>query len=330
MIYNKLCKTIPIPSNCFFNLTSTDLSPFKYLFNLGIKHVTTPQDVTNEEISLAFHNFKHRTLWQLSLDNKQVDIIDDSYIRQYHPKLKIRKEKIKPCYMISPHHIIHDSLNEIEEYVSLYMSNNPITHRKCPIARDIHNIKQRYPHIVFKPADKNIGLVAMDIIQYNSIILDHLNEGKNYSLIVEDNGSFTRHLLKSLHNEFITFRNSYYWFTYEKNLLFQEHHFTWPKFHCMPKLHKKGTLKGRPIAGQVNWITTPISRILDIRLQPYLLRFPNILKNSQTLVNELETYNRNSNFIQAQDIWFITGDITALYPNIKLEKLYSIIETIDN
>lgn len=306
------------------------MSRYTYLFNLGIKHIPLPKDITNEEIRLAFQNFKNRTLWQLSMDNQPTERLDDDDILQYHPKLKKQKVTVKTCHIINNLHYIHDTLNDIEQYLQNYMKDNPISQKVCNITKDIAHIKNKYPELVFTPADKNIGLTVLHIKQYDSLIQKHLQNGKNYLLLCEDNVAVTRSLLKQCTMDFITFRNAYPWYTFEKQILFCDYEFQFPKFHILPKLHKKGELQGRPISGQVNWITTPISRILNVRLQSYLHQFPFILQNSQTLVNELELYNRDQTFIDSKDIYFITGDITALYPNINLEKLYSLIDTLDN
>lgn len=330
MTYNKLIQTIPIPTKCVFNLTSIDLSPYSYLFNLGIKHIPLPLDISNEEINLAFNNFKNRTLWQLSLDNKPNVRFDDDDILQYHPKLKKRKTTIKTCHMINRLHFIHDIFDDIDQYLQRYIINNPPTTKICCITRDILRIKKQHPELVFVPADKNLGLSIIHITQYDSLINQHLKNEENYLLCCDDNIAMTRSLLQQCTMAFISFRNDNFWYTYEKRILFCDHDFKFPKFHILPKLHKKGTLQGRPISGQVNWITTPISRILDIRLQNHLHLFPYILKNSQTLVNELDLYNRDQTFIDSDDIVFITADIVSLYPNINLDKLYAIINTIDN
>ncbi len=159
------------------------------------------------------------------------------------------------------------------------------------------------------------------------MVMEHLNNFENYNLI-SNNGPSTRKILKDLINNFENFKHNTYWFYIERNCINHTYNFKWPKFQCLPKLHKSGKIKGRPIAGQTEWITTPVSRILDYRLQKELYRFPNILPNSFSLVKDLSYFN-STTLISNQDIWIITGDIESLYPNIQLTKLFSIIEEID-
>jgi hypothetical protein len=159
------------------------------------------------------------------------------------------------------------------------------------------------------------------------MVLAHLNVESNYRLVC-DTGPSTRLLLQQLVSDFITFREETTWYSWEKQCISYQYDFQWPKFHCLPKLHKSGQVKGRPIAGQVNWITTPVSRILDHRLQKVMHQFPAILPNSYTLVQDLMQFN-STNHISNPNIWIITGDIESLYPNMNLDTLYSIIDRID-
>ena len=159
------------------------------------------------------------------------------------------------------------------------------------------------------------------------MVMAHLNNETNYDLVA-DTGPAARILLKRLVNDFKTFRDNTTWYSAEKACIKYGYEFQWPKFHVLPKLHKSGPLKGRPIAGQVNWITTPVSRILDNRLQKELHQFPHILPNSFALVKDLESFN-TTDHISNPNILIITGDIESLYPNMNLESLYSIIDSID-
>lgn len=294
-----------------------------------MKHIPIPQDCTNSEIVRAFDNFSNRSLWQLYFSNSYLnenDIDDDNY-SLYSPKLKIRKEKIKPCHFIRNDHPIRDAFLSLSQKLNYFIENNPTTHKKCSITTTIKKIQSQFPDIIFKPTDKNLGLCAMNIHDYNTMVMEHLNNSQNYTLI-SNTGPATRQLFKELISNFNQFRFDTYWFTVERACINHSYNFKWPLFHCLPKLHKSGKVKGRPIAGQVEWITTPVSRILDYRLQKHLYQFPYILLNSYTLVQDLEYFN-STTFISNPDIWIITGDIESLYPNIDLPKLYNIIERID-
>jgi hypothetical protein len=295
-----------------------------------MKHIPLPYDITDAEITKSFNNFNNRTLWQYHFSRQiridEEDINDDNY-DLYDPKLKVKKDLIKPCHFVSERHDLRVALLDFKTKLDRYIQNNPTTTKNCTVTSTIRNIISKYPDIIFKPADKNLGLCALDISDYNDMVMTHLNNTNNYSLVA-DTGPAIRILLSNLINDFKTFKSDTYWKYKERPCINHQYDFQWPKFHCLPKLHKPGPLKGRPIAGQVQWITTPVSRILDNRLQKELHQFPAILPNSYTLVKDLTDFNSTIH-IHNKDIWIITGDIESLYPNMNLDILYTIIDSID-
>lgn len=331
IIHNKRLQKIPYRSKCFFNLTNHDLSPYSNTFNLGMKHIPLPQDVTDIEITQAFNNFRNRTLWQFHFSRltpiDDEDLNDDNY-HLYEPKLKVKKDIIKPCYFIPETHGLHTALQNFQTKLENFTQNNPTSIKKCHTLSTIKKIQQKYPDIVFKPTDKNLGLCAISVFDYDNMIMTHLNNTDHYEL-VSNTGPTTRLLLARLINDFTSFKFNTYWNYRERSCINHNYEFKWPKFHCLPKLHKLGPIKGRPIAGQTEWITTPVSRILDYRLQKELYQFPNILPNSYSLVKDLTDDFNISHHVNNPDIWIITGDIESLYPNMNLQKLYSIIDRID-
>ena len=287
---------------------------------------------------MAFNNFANRILWKyhfqpldtgLAIDQ---DIIDNDELDVFDHKLQVKKESIAPCNFVPDDHALRHTLRDIKQELSNYMTENPTHFKRCNVIKAISNIKESNPNIIFKPADKNLGLVAMDILQYDKMVMEHLSNTNNYRLEASDTFA-----INALHSRLVTrfknFKSDTIWYKSEQRMINNNYSFTWPKFHVLPKIHKSGPLKGRPIAGQVNWITTPVSKILDRRLQKcshlhHSTNFNCILKNSQELVHDLETINQ-SDLINNTDIHILTADIESLYPNIDLEKLYKIIDKID-
>jgi hypothetical protein len=257
--------------------------------------------------------------------NDYEEIDDDTSI--FVGKLKPPKQRINPCNFIQPNHRIHDIMRDIGSQLQQYISENPVTRKNNPSIRAIHLLLSKFKEIVFKPADKNLGLVAMHISHYDQLIMNHLSVETNYRLCSSD--PLTQHrLLETLKRKFEQFRLNTYWNQNERPLIKFKWEFSIPKFHILPKLHKLGPVKGRPIAGQVNWITTPVSKILDHRLQNFLSEYPCILKNSFQLVEELDLLN-DTDLLQNENIWIITGDIESLYPNINTQKLVRLISNLD-
>lgn len=300
---------------------------------MGLKHILLPSDITDDEIDHAYNRFRASILWKIYHSRKltlDADVTEVESTSTFNPKLYYKdKSTIKACNRVSISHPIQRVLSDLHTDLENYKRNNkPRTKTNLEIKTILQIIKD-YPSIVFKAADKNLGLVALDIEHYDKIVMEHLDNTENYEFITDHIGE-TRQLLISLTNTFKEFRSSNYFYKNERQLMLAERRFTFPKFHVLPKLHKAGTVKGRPIAGAVNWITTPIAKCAAVRLDRHLnLSENNILKNSFDLVKILETFNTSTNK-PTGPIWIITADVSALYPNIKLPLLYRIIERLDN
>ncbi len=244
--------------------------------------------------------------------------------------IPIKNKPPVPCNRVSHSHVIHSKFKLIEDHLAAYAAYHPPRPSRSPELRLLRNLKESYPDIVFKAADKNLGLVAMDIHQYNSIVLSHLHDTSTYTLVSSDILS-TSALLRQLNKKYDLYVDpeATPWYQHERAFLKHWKDFEIPHFHCLPKLHKSGPLKGRPIAGAVHWITTPISRILDLRLQPLIAEhYQTVLKNSQQLCEDLELAN---SYIpdDTTEFYMITGDVTALYPNVNTTRLKRIIHQLN-
>jgi len=241
-----------------------------------------------------------------------------------------------PCNLIRDNHTIYDPLDRIQHCLQEYKLANPAMKSKSPELRLLKSLKNEYPQVIFKASDKNLGLVALNLDHYDRLVMEHLANVTNYELVADN--ILTKDMVQQrIHTKYRqltvdSYQNDqYYPFDrHERKFLQKQGNFTFPKFHCLPKIHKAGPLKGRPIAGAVNWFTTPISRILDLRLQRLLHQeqFSCILRNSQQLVEELQLANSHLP-VDRTNFYFITGDVQSLYPNIDINRLQTITTELD-
>lgn len=293
-----------------------------------MKHIPPPPDLTNKELDDAFYSFKCKTLWKYYFErtNLGTDGMDEP--DRFIPKLKPSNTKPKPCPFVSTNTGIVQTLNLIQERIQNYKTSNPVSRKSSSTLKQLSILKNKYQEIIFRPADKNLGLCALHISHYNNLVMEHLENKANYNLCAQDSLSKAR-LYQNLLKEYHSFLGTMLWYDHERPLINHHFFFTFPKFHLLPKLHKSGPIKGRPIAGQVNWITTPISKILDHRLQSSLHSFQHILKNSDQLAQELQVGNDLDTF-KDYDCSLITADISSLYPNMDISRLLKIVDKIDN
>ena len=283
--------------------------------------------MTNKELEAAFERFKSKTLWKYYFERTNLGANGTEEPDSFVPKLKPPATRPKPCPFVSKNQGISQTLDTIQERLTNYMNANPVSRKTSSTLRQLSILKNKFKEIIFRPADKNLGLCAIHLSHYNKLVMDHLQNADNYRLCAKDSLTKAR-LYQVLLKEYYSFLGTMYWYDHEKPLINHHFSFTFPKFHLLPKLHKPGPIKGRPIAGQVNWITTPISKILDHRLQSSLHSFPHILKNSEQLAQEIEVGN-DLNTFKDHDCYLITADIESLYPNMDVSKLIKIIDKID-
>lgn len=88
-----------------------------------------------------------------------------------------------------------------------------------------------------------------------------------------------------------------------------------PKFRLLIKTHKT-PMSTRPIAGACNWITTKASELLTKLLLPHVEKIPVRLQNTDSLIRDLEHFNRSEVFREFPGILVGTADVTAMYPSI--------------
>lgn len=311
--------------HCFFNLT-TNIQLLKYrdTFLLGLKHMLQPLDTTNEQIRSSFERFKHSTLWKTFFENQP----KPNNETPYNPRLNRVDDQIIPCHLVQVSHPIHKTLQKMENCLEKFIEINPRKFRVCPTKIILEEIQSKYPTTIFKPADKNLGLVALETSHYDTLVMEHLGDQDNYERL-----TFTT----TTHQDFIDYNtDSYTELISTIALDKQETRFvnSWsdfkiPKFHVLPKIHKTGNLHGRPISGAVRWVSTPISKVLDTRLQFYLPKFLYILTDSHTLVNILESMNSNQTQTILGSTQLLTADVVSLYPNIDLQLLRIIISDLN-
>lgn len=299
---------------------------------LGLKHIPIPLDSKDSTIRKAFVKFKHSTLWKVYFRENFLKAEIQS--QQNNLKLKPFNIKLKPiktgthfCTELADNHPIHDIFSKFGRSLNRYLKFNPTRYTFNATHRIIKKLKLQHPSIIFKATDKNLGFCALDLDHYNELVLTHLNDTNTYLKYSEDDLP-NEHLEGLLRREFYEFiiTQSHFWTDDERTYLNSWTDFKIPHFHVLPKIHKPGPLSSRPIAGALSWITTPISIILDIRLQATLSKYPQILLNSQDLVSDIEQFQFTglpSNFK------LITGDIITLYPNIDVALMFTIIKKLE-
>lgn len=180
------------------------------------------------------------------------------------------------------------------------------------------------PSITIRAADKNLGLAIVDTSWYRTELLRMLGDTITYKFVGYTNApSSSPALLGAPIHAAVQSTVAQFDFVIDhlpgasQARKFLKHKIPIkkaeiPMIYLLLKVHKP-RLCGRPIVPCRNWITTPASVVLDFYLQPYLSTIPWLVKDSKSLVNELE---RSPLPLSQRDGLLLTADIGSLYTNI--------------
>jgi len=184
--------------------------------------------------------------------------------------------------------------------------------------------------IVVQNADKNLGLVVMDVRAYDAEVRRQLADHRFYEQCEET----IENSPDRIHHKLVTFVD-----TYRFELLQQQHgdtlvkwlrepptsELTHPEFKVIPKVHKQ-PWAGRPIVPSHSSALARASRHLSILLMPVAVTltrengFTHVLRDSTELLLELDklVLPRIKEAAPGEDdgVWLFTGDVSALYTNI--------------
>lgn len=229
--------------------------------------------------------------------------------------------------------------NHLEDVVDSYDVTNPPYSGTDPLKKLLKFLDNN-PQIKIVSTDKNLGMAAFDIQDYNEMVLTHLST-PNYRLLQQLASVapiFNQAFTKSKSNLLMLIRllkiDAVIPPVYIKTLesLLKNTTIQLPSFHVLPKLHKviKGTLiiPSRPIVGATNWYTTPVSKLLSRLLRPIVLSQDHIATNTFDVTSSLVFYNnfRQRDLENADNpVLIITLDISSLYTNIDLNILRNLV-----
>lgn len=167
--------------------------------------------------------------------------------------------------------------------------------------------------IRIKPADKNLGLVVMQVGDYHDSVMGHLSDTTTYTDITARFASFlttTCNTLQQLVNTYeCELGDAHSKYALQGNSMQQPAY-----FYALPKLHKMQHMGppiiSRPIAASHSWVTTPVSQLLAHELNGELHKYDTILRDRNELITLVESTAIPTN------AWLVTFDIESLYPNV--------------
>jgi hypothetical protein len=308
------------------------LKEYDELFQLGLKHVPTPKDTSNDELDTSFESFKHKVGWNYFMD-KQHRVNDE-----FNPAFRT---KAAPFHFSGIYKKPLDELQPIQDKLNDFKSKDtPVTSKRKEI-KLLQELKKD-PSLFWTPSDKNLGLTCLNTLDYHQLVMNHLNQDSykklgscNVNKFFDTNYQRTKqqflHLVETIMIPYETEKGNNQIVKYLKEQFKHGtmNEFSYPAFHVLPKLHKGlSNLTSRPVVGAVDWFTTPVSKILSFHLQKstQLKNQSHLLKRTTDAIDRLKTLKRND---LGNDSILVTMDIESLYTSIDLSILNEILLHID-
>jgi hypothetical protein len=172
--------------------------------------------------------------------------------------------------------------------------------------------------IIMKSADKNLGIVLMDLHRYREEVYTLLNNGSTYLKVnppaldpLETKINILYHITKDLKCIMAKHKVEGHSVLLKavRSLENMDHTTCFPTFHVMPKLHKT-PMKFRPIVPSYACPTTFISKYLDRILQKCLQFYPWVCHGSYHALSVFE------NLCVNKDLVCMSADVESLYTSI--------------
>lgn len=236
----------------------------------------------------------------------------------YDPRLQARNTWLPPENTAECHTVIEYINNKSSAILSNHVLTSPdrITRAMRRLSND--------PRVKIVLSDKNMGIVVLPIETYDDMVWAHLSDGEHYAHVGPVNCEQWVDILNTLRIRSATlmFQAKHLGLltNQAKNFLNQGDE-SLPKFHVLPKLHKRTPpgvpIPSRPIVGAVKWITTNWAIFLATKLEAVTVEHS--LRDSTELVIDFERTPLND-----QDL-LVTGDVTSLYTMMSLERLYRVV-----
>lgn len=300
---------------------SAVLSPVeRAVLGLGLKYVpryaVKPSSLYPEYTAALFkfvRNIKWRVYYGPSSSDEQ----------PLYPRVQSNNPLSVPNSEAAIQNILDMYLSACESRLHTFLSeakNIQLSTRDQLIMDTFEKLSNR-SDVIFKPADKNLGTTVMFVDQYNKLCTNILADTTTYQVIQHyDPGRLYTSLLQILqkhkqHGSWVARLRRFVMTPLARSLLQLQDSVALrvPAFYCLPKMHKSGPTKGRPIVSSINSVTYHASLYLHnylVQLRPYI---PNIVTNSADVILQMEDLRTDD-----PDLVVVCADVANLYPSIPI------------
>lgn len=242
----------------------------------------------------------------------------------YHPGKEYHDKKPRIHTWTLTEKIVSDTLALLEKYRPTHRPSKTLSDALNGIAE----LKGR-DDIVIKLSDKNLGITVLDKEHYRKLVFDHLNDRKTYVPLESSERLDPLTKIKYIRLCKAGVRilgNGVADEKYLKILLERVEKEAWevPHFYGIPKIHKS-PLALRPISASHSYFCTALAELINFYLLKLAKQLPTVCHASADVAREISRLSKSLNRKEMNDLVFITGDVTALYPNIPTKEALELL-----
>lgn len=178
--------------------------------------------------------------------------------------------------------------------------------------------------VIIKPADKGGTVCLINRASYIEEANRQLNNTKYYAPITDvDNTKLITEINKIL----LEIKNKGYINDKQFRHLSAKETDKDRFLYLLPKIHKDKSKwpsskmpEGRPIVSNCCSLTRRVSNFIDHHIKPLATKHPSYLKDSYDFAEKIRNFTVNNDWL------LVTGDITALYTNMKPDRVIEVVE----
>lgn len=185
---------------------------------------------------------------------------------------------------------------------------------------------------IIMPADKNVGITICKKEDYNTGILEQLNDKCFKKLTYRNNANAIAKKflvnLKNICNEYEISDPTATFIPFLRSTAFDEKSHIFNPVYALWKIHKPYKTKLPPmrlIVPTSQCYTKKAALLVDELLQPIVKNLITVLPSSAAMLKDLKKL-----IIEKEDLKFTTLDVSALYPSIPIDKGIIAVDTILN
>ena len=175
----------------------------------------------------------------------------------------------------------------------------------------------RSEKILVKTTDKNLGVAVVKLDWYVDQCMRHLSNTRIFTEVAYDDIPFSHHA--DLIGEILDADVS--WTEQERKFLQDALAMrSIPRFHGIPKIHKKPWALG-PIVPAFGWFSCNPAKLACKRLKSLYAQFPRIVQSTKEVTDKIDAVR----IPPGRKAYLCTGDVAAMYTNIPTQGAHALI-----